>query len=320
MRCLVIFFSQSGNTERIARAITEGVEEAAGHCDIIPLRDANPRRLHEYDLLGVGAPVWGIEPPNVTRFLKNMRFVGGKHAFAFCTHGGVGDPFFPSVIPGLKERGLVVIGARDWPGDCTLYHHCQPYPTARHPDEIDLEEARDFGIAMVERSRRVSAGEADIVLPTPLPPRPLAETESSGYALVKTFPAKIKFHREKCTYPRCRLCMDNCPVDGIDLSMSPVVMAKPCAACEFCARICPTGAIDISEWLESMRAGGPEMMRKVILPSLARAEAEGTFRRLLPLDQVGFTLNYQIHAGHPQWIIGKGYGDKVDSDKRSGGS
>jgi ferredoxin len=307
VRCLVIFFSQTSNTERIARAIRQGVEAAATHCDIVALRDANPRRLHEYDLLGVGSPVWGAEPPNVASFIRSMRFVGGKHAFAFCTHGGVGDPFFPSIIPKLKQRGLVVVGARDWHGDVSLYHHCTPYPTAGHPDEIDLQDARLFGRDMVERSRRVSSGEPGLEVPTPLPPRPMTETEANGYALVKSLSRRLRFHREKCTYPTCRLCMDNCPVDGIDLTMHPPIIAQPCVSCEFCARICPTGALDLSDWLEVMGPGGPEMMRNVILPALAKAEAEGKFRRLLPLERVGFTLNYEVHTGHPQWVIGKGY-------------
>ena len=113
--------------------------------------------------------------------------------------------------------------------------------------------------------------------------------------------------------------MDNCPVDGIDLTMNPVVIAKPCVSCEFCARICPTGAIDISQWLQDMHDGGPEMMRNVILPALESAEAKGKFRRLLPVERVGFTLNYEIHTGHPQWIIGKGYSDEGEPNKHVGG-
>ena len=319
MRCLVIFFSQSGNTERIAQAVREGVEAAAGNCEILRVKEANPRRLRDYDLLGIGSPVWGAEPPNVAGFLRNMRFVGGKHAFAFCTHGGVGAPFFPSVIAKLKDRGLVVIGARDWHGDVSLYHHCQPYPTAGHPDKIDLQEACEFGRDMVERSRRVSAGEPGLELLAPPPPGPMTETEAEGYALVKSLPKKLKFHQEKCTYPACRLCMDNCPVNGIDLTIDPPVIAKPCAACEFCARICPTGALDVSDWLQAMAPSGPAMMRNVILPSLERAEGEGRFRRLLPLEQVGFTLNYEIHTRHPQWVIGTGYVDENDSNSGSGG-
>ena len=84
MKCVVIYFSQTGNTEKIARAIQTGVKQIADHCDILPIKEANPRRLYEYDLIGLGSPVHGGVPGNITAFINNIRFVGGKHAFSFC--------------------------------------------------------------------------------------------------------------------------------------------------------------------------------------------------------------------------------------------
>jgi flavodoxin len=88
MKCIVIYFSQTGNTEKVAKAIQAGVKQASGHCDITKIKDANPRRLYEYDLIGLGSPCFGREPFNVAAFINKMRFVGGKHVFAFTTHGG----------------------------------------------------------------------------------------------------------------------------------------------------------------------------------------------------------------------------------------
>jgi flavodoxin len=90
----VVYFSQTGNTEKVAYAIQAGIKQAAGHCDIVKIKDANPRRLYEYDLIGLGSAVFGVT--NVYEFIKNMRFVGGKHAFSFCTSGG--DPEFFSPL------------------------------------------------------------------------------------------------------------------------------------------------------------------------------------------------------------------------------
>jgi ferredoxin len=305
MKCIVIYFSQTASTEKVARAIQSGIKNVAGQCDITKLKDANPKRLYEYDLIGLGSPVWGAEPPNVKIFINNMRFVGGKHAFGFCTHGGVSDFFFPSMVPDLQRRGLVVIGTGDWYGDCTLYHHCYPYPTAGHPDDIDLKDAEEFGRDMVNRSRRIHNGETDLIPPVPLAPRPPGEAEMEGIKKIEMFPKMIKFHKEKCIYPECRICMDHCPMDGIDLTVKPPVIAKPCAKCEFCARICPTGALDIHDWLEYLDAAVP-MMKTVILPILKNAEEAGHFRRLLPVEKIDYTVNYKRYTEHPQWVIGKG--------------
>ena len=39
-KCVVIYSSMTGNTEKAARAIQRGVEQAAGNCDIFPIKEA----------------------------------------------------------------------------------------------------------------------------------------------------------------------------------------------------------------------------------------------------------------------------------------
>src|ERR1039457_4107196 len=141
MKSIVIYFSQTGNTEKAARATQAGIAQATGQCDLQEMRDTDPLRLKGYDLIGFGAPVIGGCPKNVLQFVRRLRFVGGKHAFSFCTHGTSYDQFYPLLFPALAGRGLSVIGSADWYGNCYLLHMPQPYPTAGHPDVTDLEEA-----------------------------------------------------------------------------------------------------------------------------------------------------------------------------------
>ena len=153
MKCLIVYFSLTGNTEKVARAIQKGVKQVSGHCDMVKIKEANPRDLSQYDLIGLGSPVIGVpeigtEPPNVRAFINDMRFVGGKHAFAFCTHGTHYEMFFPRVIRLLKRRGMIVIGTRDWYGSVYIPAMPKPYPSDGHPDSIDLKEAEEFGREM----------------------------------------------------------------------------------------------------------------------------------------------------------------------------
>jgi NAD-dependent dihydropyrimidine dehydrogenase PreA subunit len=308
MKCAVIYFSLTGNTEKIARAIQTGVKLAAGHGDIFPIKEANPRRLYEYDLMGLGSPVIGGVPANVTAFISNMRFLGGKHIFSFCTHCTMGFTFNPGIVPKLKEKGLIVIGWNDWYGHSWgPIHQPTPYPTDGHPDEIDLREAEEFGREMVWRSQKIYAGDTSLIPETPAPvPFPDADVEDILRRL--SFKNVVKFHREKCTYPKCRLCMDNCPMDGIDLSVDPPIIARPCLNCTFCEQICPTGAIDGDESQQEILARHISAgLQKVGVKHLAEAEAEGRFRRLLPKEKVGWdTPVYKVHPKHPRFIIGKG--------------
>ena len=42
-------------------------------------------------------------------------------------------------------------------------------------------------------------------------------------------------------------------------------------------------------------------------PLLEEAEAEGRFRRLVPVKDIGYdTPLYKVSNKHPQWVIGKG--------------
>jgi len=159
MKCIIIYFSQTGNTEKIAKAVHQGIEQAAGHCEMAKIKDTHPHRLQQYDLIGIGTPVFGYgEAPNVISFIKDLRFIGGKHVFAFATHGTHGEYFPASIASKLKRRGMVVLGVKDWYGDCYIPGAPNPYPTAGHPDKIDCREAEAFGREMAKLSRKIYEG------------------------------------------------------------------------------------------------------------------------------------------------------------------
>ena len=134
VKSIVIYFSQTGNTEKVGKAIAAGIEQVTGQCDVSEIRKVSPLGLKDYDLIGIGSPVFGQCPDNVLEFARRMKFVGGKHAFAFCTHGTSPKRFYPFLYPVLRDRGLILLGNADWYGDCFLLHMPQPYPTTGHPD------------------------------------------------------------------------------------------------------------------------------------------------------------------------------------------
>jgi Fe-S-cluster-containing hydrogenase component 2 len=101
--------------------------------------------------------------------------------------------------------------------------------------------------------------------------------------------------------------MDHCPTYGIDLSVDPPVIAQPCLVCEFCARICPTGALDMDEWVVDMAAVTGKIIPRSLFPALEMAEAHGRFRRLLPKEELRPDhYGYMDFDKHPQWIVGRG--------------
>ncbi len=244
-KCIIIYFSLTGNTEKVARAIRKGVLQAGCECDIIPMKEANPAKLEGYDIIGFGNPIMGQMRFNTYNFIKAVRYVGGKHLFLFSTaHSGGNN--FNALYTLFKEHGLIFIGGRAYKG-AEYGPLGEPCPTAAdgHPDKIDLEDAEAFGKQMVENSRLIYAGNTDLI---PEPPKTvdlsqIAEIDWKKHMELIHF--RLIFDQSKCLYPKCRLCMDFCPVDGIDLTVTPPRMGDPCLPCGMCDQICPTGAVTV---------------------------------------------------------------------------
>ncbi|MCJ7651570.1 MAG: flavodoxin domain-containing protein [Candidatus Lokiarchaeota archaeon] len=53
MKILVTYYSDTGNTEKIAVAIKNGLEEQ--EVDLIPVKEVDPTSLNSYDLVFLGS-------------------------------------------------------------------------------------------------------------------------------------------------------------------------------------------------------------------------------------------------------------------------
>ena len=306
MKVLIIYFSQSGNTRKIAHSIADGAREAADQVTVLSIKKVTYEMLDEYDLIGLGSPIWKADPPNIRRFYSNAPDQKGKHIFSFATHGTMPSFYFPVVLPNLKKAGFTVIGSARWYGNVVMPGMPEPYYTAGHPDEQDCAEAKAFGKEMVERSKRITAGETDLI-----PPMPENNVDQNqAVAIVNMLleygnpQGRIIRDPEKCIYPKCTRCMDNCTMDYIDLASNPQKFGSEghCCndnhECAWCFMICPTGAIrldpDISEHIRPLIGARKPMFEKI----LNQAENDGLFRRLIPFEEVGFDTPYCL--AHPK--------------------
>jgi menaquinone-dependent protoporphyrinogen IX oxidase len=57
MKSLIVYFSLTGNTRKMADAIYKGICEMGEKCDIRTLKKVNMQRLPGYDLIGISSPV-----------------------------------------------------------------------------------------------------------------------------------------------------------------------------------------------------------------------------------------------------------------------
>jgi flavodoxin/ferredoxin len=285
MKTLIIQFSQTGFTRKVAEQIRDGIAEVTGQCDLKSLREVRPDSLAEYDLVGLGCPVFYYQEPfNVRDFMQGLPELKDRQWFIFCTHGSVMGYTLVSMAEALKRKGILVVGYHHTYADGTLPFYPHPTLTTGHPDELDYEQARTFGREVAERSRRIAGGERNLV-PEP-EPVPAEWVEAAAFFtpqfLEEAMP-RLRIDMEKCI--QCQECVENCPVDGIDVDADPPRIQDPCVYCWYCAKICPELAIE-TDW-DMLVAMAPENYARY-RKALEEAEARGEFRWLVDPDSMNF--------------------------------
>ena len=146
LKGIVVYYSATGSTAKIANAIYQGMKSVVD-CDVAPIKKLAPEDMAKYDVMAIGAPIWlHREPANIKVFTNSMPRMDGKSCILFCTHGTQPFSIFWTMSRNLLKKGMTIIGLNDWYGDAIhVLHQKLPYITHGHPDEIDLKEAEAFG-------------------------------------------------------------------------------------------------------------------------------------------------------------------------------
>ena len=82
MNAVVVYFSRTGNTKRLAQAIADTAK-----APIFELSQAEPAKIASYDLLIFGTPVEGASPTKeALAYIPSLPTVTGKKVILFCTY------------------------------------------------------------------------------------------------------------------------------------------------------------------------------------------------------------------------------------------
>ena len=92
----VVYWSGTGNTESMAKAVEEGIKGAGAEATVLTSADFDASKVAEFDAIAFGCPAMGDE------VLEESEF----------------DPMFTSIEASLKDKKIALFGSYGW-GDGT---------------------------------------------------------------------------------------------------------------------------------------------------------------------------------------------------------
>ena len=170
MRILVCYFSGTGNTEKIAKSIQEGLE--GQEVDLLKIKDVDPAKIGDYDLVVLGSGIYGgMVSKNITAMMKQITEFPPKVAF-FNTHSSpmsYSKKAYKRIIKKFETEGSKVVGNFECIGENigvpkevqeNMLSNLPPEEQERQrkrleeikgrPNAKDLEDAKEFAKSIIE--------------------------------------------------------------------------------------------------------------------------------------------------------------------------
>jgi hypothetical protein len=175
MNAIIIYWSGTGNTEKVALAIHEGLQKAGVNVTTKMVEDARDIDYFAYDLVCIGFPSHRWHPPEpMDAFLKSKHRdyhsqglvkvgapeVPGKNALIFCTYSGPHTGIREVIPAGLyagqffEHLGFTVVGEWYVVGE---FHGKEESSTRGRlgdirgrPTEEDLRKVKEDAIQLVD--------------------------------------------------------------------------------------------------------------------------------------------------------------------------
>jgi len=170
-RILVAYYSETGNTEKMAQAVRRGAASVEGVTVTLTTVSAfKPDDIVQYDGVIVGAPVqWSNLAAEGKAFLDRVGAAlwkaktngDGRTAGAFCTGGGIAmgkDVARLSILSAFLAMRYMVIGGVDSQGFGTLGAEATTGPDDPGVSDKEQEDARRFGERFARLTIQVHRG------------------------------------------------------------------------------------------------------------------------------------------------------------------
>jgi FMN-dependent NADH-azoreductase len=179
MKTIIIYWSKSGNTEKVAMAMDEGFREAGVEVVLKRVEDVGEVDFYAFDLVCIGFPSyqWRVPKPmdefinskfNAYRSQKRVKEgapkLPGKHALIFCTysgpHTGIREAVPPVLYAGqfFEHLGFTIVG--EWYVVGEFHGSLEASTKGRlgdirgRPNQEDLHNVKHDAIQLVQQLRK----------------------------------------------------------------------------------------------------------------------------------------------------------------------
>ena len=139
MKTAIVFWSGTGNTEAMAKAVAEGAKAAGSQVDVLTCDMFNETMIDDYDAIAFGCPSMGAEQLEEDEF----------------------EPMFSSCAPKLKGKKIALFGSygwgdgewmRNWKDECESAGAVltdEPVICNDAPDEEAVAACKALGAALI---------------------------------------------------------------------------------------------------------------------------------------------------------------------------
>ena len=140
-KCVIVYWSMTGNTEAMAQAVAEGARNAGGEVELLQVSQADPQSVLEADRLALGCPAMGdevLEESEFAPFFDGIeQRLAGKTVALFGSYGWGDGQWMRDWQQRVEKAGAVLLG-----GEGLMANEA--------PDEEALARCRALGARMAE--------------------------------------------------------------------------------------------------------------------------------------------------------------------------
>ncbi len=251
MKILFAYFSATGNTQKIAGAMTTRLTELGAQVqklDITPPEARKPGiNLSPYHAAVFGSPIHSMRAPRLVRdWLDTLDGAGMKCAMFFTYGGFQVHPTHNDTRERLRRRGFTVVASAEFLGAHTFNLSGWQSMIGR-PEDEDLRVAEQYADVIFHRFTGEDAEVVEDLDPGPYSEEQLDRFEEFRYKAVYQLPT-----RSGADCSMCMRCQEECPAGAIEAETGEAQAGK-CICCLHCVQICPDAVLKINDMTESFR-------------------------------------------------------------------